>query len=105
MEILEYLDDAGRNPFSRWFQALDSRAAARVTTALTRLSLGNTSNVKGASAGVMELRIDFGPGYRVYFGKDGDMIVILLGGGTKQRQDEDIETAQQRWRDYKDRKG
>jgi putative addiction module killer protein len=105
MEILEYLDDAGRSPFSKWFQALDARAAARVTTALTRLSLGNTSNVKGVSAGVLELRIDFGPGYRVYLGRDGDMIVILLCGGTKRRQDEDIAKAQQLWRDYKDRKG
>ena len=58
-----------------------------MTTALRRLELGNFSNVKGVGGGVFEYRIDFGPGYRVYFGKDGDAVVILLGGGTKKRQD------------------
>ena len=73
-------------------------------TALRRLEMGNVSNVKGVGAGVFEYRIDFGPGYRVYFGKDGDTIVILLGGGTKKRQDKDIADAQQRWADYEKRK-
>jgi len=72
--------------------------------ALARLELGNTSNVKGVGAGVFELKVGFGPGYRVYFGKDGDEIVILLGGGTKKRQQRDIEAAQDCWQDYKDRK-
>jgi putative addiction module killer protein len=67
------------------------------------LSLGNFSNVKGVGAGVFEVRLDFGPGYRVYFGKDGDTLVILLGGGTKKRQQDDIEAAHERWRDYKKR--
>jgi putative addiction module killer protein len=67
------------------------------------LELGNFSNVKGVGAGVFEYRIDFGPGYRVYFGKDGDTLVILLSGGTKKRQDRDIATAH-RWKDYKKRK-
>ena len=58
--------------------------------ALRRLELGNLSNVKGVGAGVFEYRIDFGPGYRVYFGKDGDTVVILLAGGTRKRQDRDI---------------
>jgi putative addiction module killer protein len=75
-----------------------------VTTALLRLELGNLSNVKGVGAGVFEYRIDFGPGYRVYFGKDGDTLVILLGGGTKKRQHRDIATARERWKDYKARK-
>ncbi len=105
MEILEYLDRAGNSPFSKWFQDLDVHAAAKVTTAMARLSLGNVSNTKSISAGVMELKIDFGPGYRVYFGKDGELIVILLGGGTKRRQDTDIAAAHKRWRDYKQRKG
>jgi putative addiction module killer protein len=60
--------------------------------------------VKGVGGGVFEYRIDFGPGYRVYFGKDGDTLVILLGGGTKKRQGHDIATAQERWADYKKRK-
>jgi putative addiction module killer protein len=105
MVILEYVDSAGSSPFSKWFQGLDAHAAAKVTTALTRLSLGNVSNTKSLSGGVMELRIDFGPGYRVYFGRDGETIVILLGGGTKRRQDADIAAARERWRDYKQRKG
>ena len=68
------------------------------------MELGNFSNVKGVGAGVFEYRIDFGPGYRVYFAKDGDAIVILLAGGTKQRQDRDIGSARERWADYKNRK-
>lgn len=65
---------------------------------------GNLSNVKGVGAGVHEYRLDFGPGYRVYFGRDGDTLIILLGGGTKKRQSNDIETAQDLWRTYKRRK-
>jgi len=83
---------------------VDAAAAAKVTTALRRLELGNFSNVKGVGGGVFEYRIDFGPGYRVYFGKDGAAVVILLGGGTKKRQDRDIATARDRWADYKKRK-
>lgn len=69
-----------------------------------RLELGNFSNVKGVGGGVFEYRVDFGPGYRIYFGKDGESIVILLGGGTKKRQDRDIASAHERWADYKKRK-
>ena len=65
---------------------------------------GNLSGIKGVGGGVFEHRIDFGPGYRIYFGKDGDALVILLGGGTKRRQRQDVETARGRWRDYKRRK-
>jgi putative addiction module killer protein len=104
MELCAYLDSDGRSPFEAWFGELDATAAAKITVGLTRLGLGNTSNVKGVGAGVFELRIDFGPGYRVYFGKDGNEIVILLGGGTKKRQRRDIEAAYAHWRDYKDRK-
>ena len=67
-------------------------------------SSGNFSNVKGVGAGVLEYRIDFGPGYRIYFGKDGDVLVILLGGGKKKGQPHDIATAHARWKDYKQRK-
>ena len=65
---------------------------------------GNFSNTKGVGAGVFECRIDFGPGYRVYFGKDGDTLIILLGGGTKERQQKDIEDARTIWKEYKRRK-
>lgn len=104
MELREYEAGDGRSPFAEWFEALDAVAAAKVTTALTRLGLGNTSHVKGVGSGVFELKIDCGPGYRVYFGKDGAEIVILLVGGTKKKQQRDIVNAQKLWQDYKNRK-
>jgi putative addiction module killer protein len=87
-----------------WFDGLNAPAAAKVATAVIRLSLGNFSNVKGVGSGLYECKIDFGPGYRVYFGKDGERLVILLGGGTKQRQQLDIKRALANWRDYQRRK-
>ena len=104
MQVLEYLDAGERSPFRRWFDDLDSQAAAKITIALARLGQGNLSNVKGVGGGVLEYRIDFGPGYRIYLGRDGDAIVILLSGGTKRRQQNDIAAAQERWADYKQRK-
>jgi putative addiction module killer protein len=102
--IREYLDQHNSSPFAKWFEGLNSPAAAKVTTAMIRIEQGNFSNTKGVGAGVYETRIDFGPGYRVYFGKDEDTIVILLGGGTKKRQNKDILAAQECWSDYKRRK-
>ena len=103
--VLEYLDHSGSSTFAQWFRSLDATAAVKITTAIHRLEQGNVSSVKGVGAGVFEFRIDSGPGYRVYFGKDGETLVILLAGGTKKRQDRDIAAAHERWRDYKDRKG
>lgn len=102
--IGEYLDERGRSPFADWFDALDAISAAKVTVALTRIARGATSNVKGLGDGVSEFRIDFGPGYRIYFGRDGDRFVVLLAGGDKRRQDRDIEAAKARWAEYKKRK-
>jgi putative addiction module killer protein len=104
VQILEYIDPSGTSPYRDWFDSLNAQAAARVTVAVTRIELGNLSNAKGVGAGVHEFRIDFGPGYRVYFGRDGDRLIILLAGGTKSRQQKDIEAAQKRWADYKKRK-
>ena len=104
MLLVEYETEDGRSPFQKWFDALDSIAAAKVYVALTRLEAGNTSNLKSVGEGVLEQRIDFGPGYRVYLGRDGDRLIILLAGGTKQRQQRDIADAIARWRDYKTRK-
>jgi putative addiction module killer protein len=104
MQVLEYLDDQGRSPFRHWFDDLDARAAAKVTIALARLEQGNLSNAKGVGGGLQEYRIDFGPGYRLYFGRDGDTLIILLGGGTKKRQGQDIARAQARWVDYRRRR-
>lgn len=100
IDIREYHAPDGRSPFREWFDRLSAEAARKVTIALGRIGLGNFSNTQGVGAGVFECRIHFGPGYRVYFGKDGEQIVILLGGGTKQRQQNDIDVAHRRWRAY-----
>jgi putative addiction module killer protein len=105
IEIREFLDGSGRSPFARWFEGLNAVAAARVTVALTRLGQRNFSNVEGVGAGVYEIKIDFGPAYRVYFGKDGERIVVLLGGSAKKRQSAAIAAAQAAWAEYKGRKG
>jgi putative addiction module killer protein len=105
VEVREYLDRGGGSPFAAWSDRLNREAAAKVAAALARIQQGNLSNAKGVGAGVYEYRIDFGPGYRIYFGKDGDQLVILVAGGTKKRQQEDINTALARWQDYKERKG
>src|ERR1700686_4878843 len=97
LQVREYIDASGQSPFARWFTGLNATAAAKVTMALYRLAQGNFSNVKGVGEGVHEYKIDFGPGYRIYFGKDGDRLVILLGGGTKKRQQQDIAAAHECW--------
>ena len=104
VEILEYLDLNGCSPHAEWFENLSAPAAAKVAVAITRLALGNFSNVKGVGGGVYEYRVNFGPGFRIFFGKDGERLVILLGGGTKKRQQKDIEDAKAKWQDYKKRK-
>jgi len=104
IEIREYVLQNGESPFRNWFDELDPHAATGVTAAVRRLADGNTSNVKSIGEGAAELKINRGPGYRVYFGWDGKVLVILLGGGTKRRQQNDIEAALRRWRDYKLRK-
>jgi putative addiction module killer protein len=102
--IVEYLTAAGANPYREWFDHLDPQAAGLVIEAIERLADGNTSRVKPIGEGAAEIRIDHGPGYRVYFGWDGRMLVVLLGGGTKRRQQRDIRVALAMWRDYKARK-
>ena len=104
IELRYYLGSNGRSPFEAWFSELETLAAAKVAVALARLEQGNLSNAKGVGEGVLEYRINWGPGYRVYFGRDGDALIILLTGGTKQRQQRDIETAKSLWTDYKRRK-
>lgn len=101
LEVRYFIAADGRSPFAAWFGGLDAIARAKVTTAIARLEQGNLSNVKPVGEGVLEYRIDFGPGYRVYFGRDGSALVILLTGGTKKRQQRDIEAAASMWRDFK----
>jgi len=100
LNIVEYLRD-GKSPFEKWFNAVDATAAAKITIALYRLEHGNFSNVKSVGKGVLEYRIDFGPGYRIYFGKEGNELIILLGGGSKKTQSEDIKKAHAVWQQYK----
>ena len=102
--VREYVDAAGRSSFSKWLRHLNVQAAAKVTTALERIAYGNLSNAKPVGAGVLEYRIDFGPGYRIYFGRDGDRLVVLIGGGTKKRQQADIEAAKAHWAEYNRRR-
>lgn len=104
LEVREYLDRQGHSPFAAWSDRLNREAAAKVAAALARMQQGNFSNAKSVGAGVHEYRVDFGAGYRIYFGKDGERLIILLGGGTKKRQQKDIANALARWQDYKQRK-
>jgi putative addiction module killer protein len=104
IEIRLYIDRSGRSPFDRWFEKLNDSAKARIAVSLDRLERGNFSAAKPVGEGVSELRLDFGPGYRIYYGKDGEELVILLGGGTKKRQQIDIETAKALWQEFKQRK-
>jgi len=99
-KVIEYIK-AGASPFAKWFSALDAQAAAKVATALYRLEQGNVSNAKSVGKGVSEYKIYFGPGYRIYFGQEGDELVILLGGGAKKTQVKDILIAHRLWAEYK----
>ena len=103
IKVVEYIRADGSNPFKTWFDDLDAQAAAKVATATLRLELGNTSNVKWIGT-IGEFRIDWGPGYRVYLGRDGTELIILLAGGTKKRQQVDIERAKALFAEYKARK-
>ena len=104
IDVREYLAADGSSPYGKWFNALNAPAAAKVAIAITRMAQGNLSNTKSVGGGIQEYRIDFGPGYRIYFGREGERLVILLGGGTKKRQRDDIHRAQILWADYRRRK-
>lgn len=101
IELQEYLTDSGQNPFRDWLEGLkDRQARAKIRVRLNRIRLGNFGDCKSVGHGVSELRIPHGPGYRVYFGRKGETIVILLSGGDKKTQSRDIELAQRHWDDY-----
>lgn len=102
LAVFEYVREDGSAPFAAWFNDLPAQAAAKVATARARLEM-DTSGVKWIGA-IGEYRIDWGPGYRVYLAKEGEEIVILLGGGTKRRQQADIERAKTLWAEYRSRK-
>ena len=104
VEVREYIDSNGRGHFSRWRRKLDASVRVRIDQAVLRLAEGNLSSVKPEGEGVSALRIDSGPGYRVYFGQDGNRLILLLAGGTKRKQQEDIALARTLWAAYKTEK-
>lgn len=104
IRIDEYVRESGDDPYRFWFEKLDARTAAKVTVSLLRLSEGNTGALKSLSGGLAELRIDWGPGLRIYLAQDGDTLVVLFGGGTKRGQAVDIERARGLLAEYKARK-
>jgi putative addiction module killer protein len=103
LAVAEYVREDGSKPFQSWFDSLPAQAAAKVVVARARLEMGNTSAIKWIGV-IGEYRIDWGPGYRIYLASDGEDLVILLGGGTKRRQQADIERAKILWTEYKVRK-
>ena len=105
IQIARYVGSDGADEFGSWFRRQSSEVRARVQTRLDRVELGNFGDHRAVGAGVFELRIHHGPGYRVYFGRDGDELVILLAGGAKTRQQRDIGRAIESWSAYKREKG
>ena len=103
LKVEEYLREDASNPYKQWFDSLPAQAAAKVTVAKLRMELGNTSSVKWFD-GMGEYIIDWGPGYRIYLAKDGDTLIVLFGGGTKRRQQRDIDRAKELLAEYKARK-
>lgn len=104
IEIRDYLTPDGHDPYKAWLADLaDRMARARILARIGRMAGGNFGDCKPLSDGVWELRIDHGPGYRVYYAKAGKEIVLLLIGGDKRRQQADIETARSYWKDWQER--
>lgn len=103
MRVLEYIKIDGSNPYKDWFDGLDAQAAAKISVAKVRLELGNTSNIKWFE-GIGECKINWGPGYRIYLAQDGKNLIVLFGGGTKKKQQADIERAKELFKEYKTRK-
>jgi len=103
-EIQNYLTAEGRSPFEEWLDSLrDTKGRVKIDNRLRRIQLGNLGDYRSVGQGVFELRINYGPGYRVYFGQMGTTIVVLLCGGDKSTQAQDIRNAQEYWRDYERR--
>lgn len=98
--VLEYLAPGGRSPFAEWLERLPLAARARVQARILRFEMGNLGDWKGVGGGVRESRLDYGPGYRVYFACAGNDL-ILLCGGDKTTQSRDIEAAKAFWKDYR----
>lgn len=102
-KLIDYENNYGECPLREWLKELDGAIRARIEARLKRAALGNLGDVKTVGHGVNELRLDFGSGYRVYFGQHGEEIIVLLCGGDKSSQSKDIEMAQSYWLDFKKR--
>lgn len=102
--VTQYEQEDGVVPFKKWFDSLGVKASLKVRTAIAQMEVGNFGDHKSVGRGVWERRINFEKGYRVYFARDGDDLVLLFWGGTKSRQQSDIDKAKQYWLDYKARK-
>jgi putative addiction module killer protein len=103
MEIVKYQLEDGKIPFDSWLRSLrDARAKARILIRLKRMETGNVGDSKPVGEGVIELRISEGQGYRVYYGRKGNEAVILLCGGNKSSQQNDIKVAKEYWRNYRE---
>jgi|SRR5580700_4643095 putative addiction module killer protein len=104
LKLITYTTSTGKQPFTEWINDLDTKEQTIVLARLTRVQLGNFGDCKliKDGEGILELRIDYGPGYRVYFGKKGMTIIILLIGGDKGSQNKDIAKAKQYWRTFKE---
>ncbi|MGE4157987.1 MAG: type II toxin-antitoxin system RelE/ParE family toxin [Planctomycetota bacterium] len=104
LSIREYLDPNGRNPFREWLLTMNPQARARIQARILRFEQGNLGDHKFVGHGVWEAKADFGPGFRIYFGKAGRTLIVLLAGGSKGTQSRDIRKAWDRWRDYEEAK-
>jgi putative addiction module killer protein len=103
-EVGVYARSDGREPFTQWLRGLrDGQTRNRIRQRIARVRLGNFGDARSVGAGVHELRVQFGPGFRVYFGREDNAVVILLCGGDKSTQAQDIERAHDYWRDYRSR--
>ena len=101
-QIILFREADGKCPFRKWLEELrDQKAARKIEARVARVRLGNFGDSKPVGEGVIELRIDYGPGYRTYFGRDGNAIVVLLCGGDKSTQERDIDLAKKYWKIYK----
>jgi putative addiction module killer protein len=104
-ELEYYLSAMGKIPFKEWVEGLrDVSARANIRVKLDRVRLGNLGNNRAVGEGVRELKVAYGPGYRIYFAQEGTNIILLLLGGDKSSQEKDIETAKEYWNDHKRRK-
>jgi putative addiction module killer protein len=100
LRVLEYVNSRGLSPFRQWLDALNIETKARVQARIQRLETGSMGDYKSVGEGILELRLSFGPGYRVYFAFDSKTVVLLLTGGDKGNQRKDIKRAQQLWVEY-----